>query len=113
MIKIIGIIIVSEIILAFVFSAIAQVFYKKIGLDFKSIFKGFMERLFLVIALVFDYPHALTFFSAIKLATRLKHTEASEEQENNFNNFYMLGNFASVTMAIVYVQMLKNPNFLN
>jgi hypothetical protein len=98
---------ISEIVLAFMFSVIAQVFYKKIGLDFKSIVKGLFERLFLVLALYFDYPHALTFFSAVKLGTRIKHSERSGEDENRFNDFYLFGNFLSVMVAIVYVQLLK------
>ncbi len=99
--------VVSEIVLAFLFSAIAQIFYKKIGLDFKSIVKGLFERAFLVLALYFDYPHALTFFSAIKLATRIKHSERTGEEENKFNDFYLFGNFLSVMVAIAYVQILK------
>jgi hypothetical protein len=98
---------IAEVLVAFVFAAIAQVFYKKLGLDFRSILKGVLERCFLVLALYYDYAQALTFFSAVKLATRLKHTEASTEQENNFNDFYLIGNFASVMLAIGYVQILK------
>lgn len=98
---------VSEIVLAFLFSAISQVFYKKVGLDFKSIVKGIFERIFLVVSLYFNYPHALTFFSAVKLATRLKHTEKSEEAQNKFNDFYLFGNFISVIVAIAYVEFLK------
>jgi hypothetical protein len=102
---------ISECVLAFAFSAIAQVFYKKIGLDFRSIFKGVFERIFLVLALFYDYPHALTFFSAVKIATRLKHTEATGEEENKFNDFYLFGNFLSVIVAILYVQILKGQLF--
>lgn len=98
---------VSEIVLAFLFSVISQLFYKKVGLDFKSIVKGMFERIFLVVYLYFDYPHALTFFSAVKLATRLKHTEKKEDDQNKFNDFYLFGNFISVIMAIVYVEFLK------
>jgi hypothetical protein len=101
------ILVASEIVLAFSFSAIAQLFYKKIGLDFRSIFKGVFERAFLVMALFYDYPHALTFFSAVKLGTRLKHSEKTEAEENKFNDFYLFGNFLSVFMAMVYVQILK------
>ena len=106
--NVILILLVSEIVLAFVFSAIAQIFYKKIGLDFRSIFKGLFERIFLVLALYLDYPHALTFFSAVKLATRLKHTESTEAEENKFNDFYLFGNFLSVIVAMIYVWILKN-----
>jgi uncharacterized membrane protein len=101
------ILLVLEIVLAFVFSVVSQVFYKKMGLDFKSILKGIFERAFLVVSLYYNYPHALTFFSAVKLATRLKHTEKEEEDQNRFNDFYLFGNFMSVIMAIIYVELLK------
>lgn len=101
------IILIAEIILAFAFSAISQIFYKKLGLDFKSISKGVFERLFLVVSLYYGYAHAITFFSAIKLATRLKHSEKNEADQNRFNDFYLFGNFASVIVAIIYVELLK------
>jgi hypothetical protein len=46
----IGILIVTEIVLAFIFASISQVFYQKLGLDFKSILKGIIERMFLFIS---------------------------------------------------------------
>ena|ERR1700761_9339670 len=101
------IVILTETILAFLFAIIAQVFYKKAGIDFKSIAKGIIERLFLVIALANDLTSALTFFSALKLATRLKHEEAKEDH-NKFNDYYLIGNLASVTVAILYVYLYKH-----
>jgi len=103
-----GILLIAEIILAFIFAVIAQVFYKKQGLDFRSIFKGLIERAFLVIALINDYPHALTLFSALKLATRLKHKDVNDATENDFNDFYLIGNLVSVTVAIGYVLLFKH-----
>lgn len=97
-----GIFIACEIIVAFCFALTAQVFYEKIGLDIKSIMKGVIERLFLLIALVNSYSHALTLFSALKLATRLKHTE-TQDGENKFNDYYLIGNFVSVAVAMGYV----------
>ena len=102
-----SIVFVAEIILAFSFAVIAQIFYQKIGFDFKSILKGFIERTFLLITLVNDYPHALTLFSALKLATRLKHKDADAETENKFNDFYLVGNMVSVIAAIGYVYAFK------
>lgn len=102
-----AILFVSEIVLAFSFAAISQVFYQKLGLDFKSILKGFIERVFLLIALLNDYPHALTLFSALKLATRLKHKDIDAETENRFNDFYLIGNMVSVATAIAYVALYK------
>jgi hypothetical protein len=63
-IKTITLLFVSEIILAFVFLVIAQLVYKKMGFDFRSIFKGIVERIFLFISFYNGFPHALTFFSA-------------------------------------------------
>lgn len=113
MIVVIGaaIIIVCEIILAFIFSVTAQIFYKKIGLDFRSIIKGFIERVFLMIFLYNDYAAALTLYSALKLGTRLKHEE-SEARENKFNDYYLIGNLVSVTVALMYVYMYKNIHLL-
>src|SRR6266567_636367 len=87
---------ISEALIALFFAVTAQLFYKKIGFDFKSIIKGVIERLFLLISLVNNYPHALTFFSALKLATRLKHNE-TPQTENKFNDYYLIGNLISVT----------------
>lgn len=101
-----GILIVCEIVIAFCFALTAQLFYKKIGLDIKSIVKGIIERLFLLISLVNNYPHALTFFSALKLATRLKHKESPGE-ENRFNDYYLIGNFVSVAVAMGYVSLYQ------
>jgi len=104
--KIVVVIFLFEIILAFLFSVISQLFYKKLGFDFRSIFKGLIERMFLVISLYSNYPHALTFFSAIKLATRLKHSEP-EEMVDKFNDFYLIGNVISVSVAMGYVFLIK------
>jgi hypothetical protein len=99
-----GIFLVTEIVLAFAFALVAQIYYRKIGLDFRSIFKGSLERPFLVVALFNDYPHALTFFSALKLATRLKRTDVDE---NHFNDYYLIGNLVSVAVGIFYVYLLR------
>lgn len=76
-------IIISELVLAFLFSLIAQQYYKKSEIDMKSISKGFIERLFLTIFMFNGIPHALTFFSALKLATRLKHDDKIGETESS------------------------------
>lgn len=103
---------VSEVILAFIFSAIAQLYYKEIankgkGIDFKSVLKGIFERVFLAVSLINNLPHALTFFSALKLATRLKHDEPDKEH-NKFNDYYLVGNLASVLVAIIYSWLYLN-----
>jgi ABC-type xylose transport system permease subunit len=102
-----GIVLISEIVLGFLFSIIAQVFYKKTSIDFKSLFKGFIERMFLMIFLFHDIAPALTFFSALKIATRLKHEEPAG-QADKFNDYYLIGNLVSVTVSLFYVYLLNS-----
>jgi nitrogen fixation-related uncharacterized protein len=97
-----AIMMICEIILAFLFALIAQQFYKKSEIDLKSILKGFIERLFLTLFLFNGIPHALTFFSALKLATRLKHNEANGDV-GHYNDYYLLGNLVSVSVMLFYV----------
>jgi hypothetical protein len=128
-----GIFLVSEIILAFVFAIIASIIYRKETINLRTIYaetissrkrgqgekgsdkkmgfhpviKGIVERSFLLIALVNDYPHALTLFSALKLGTRLKHKDSSGAAEDDFNDFYLVGNLISVSVAIGYTTFFK------
>ena len=99
--------IIVEVFIAFIFAVIAQIFYHRIGLNFKAIFKGMAERLFLFIMLVNGYSQALTFFSALKLATRLKHEEPAKDLDG-FNDYYLLGNLISVAVAIGYVYVYQH-----
>lgn len=96
--------IVCECILALLFALIAQQFYGRSGvIDIKSILKGFFERLFLTLFLFNGVQSALTFFSALKLATRLKHTETNTDESSKYNDYYLLGNLISVAVAFLYV----------
>lgn len=104
-------IVISELILAFLFSLIAQQYYKKSEIDMKSISRGFIERLFLTIFMFNGIPHALTFFSALKLATRLKHDDKNGETEK-FNSYYLIGNMVSVTVALFYVCMWNHAGYI-
>jgi len=99
--------VITEVLIAFVFAVIAQVFYKQMGFDFKAIFKGVAERIFLFVMLVNGYTQALTFFSALKLATRLKHEEPRADLDG-FNDYYLLGNLLSVIIAITYVYIYQH-----
>ena len=107
LVVVIIILIVCEIIVAFFFALAAQLLYKKASLDIKSIGKGVIERIFLLIALLNNYPHALTLFSALKLATRLKHHEPLND-ENRYNDYYLIGNLVSVAVAMGYVCLWQN-----
>ena len=100
---------ITEVIIAFVFAAIAQIFYHQIGLNFKAIFKGMAERLFLFFTLANGYMQAMTFFSALKLATRLKHEEPKADMDG-FNDYYLIGNLLSVLVALGYVYVYHHFN---
>lgn len=98
------ILVVSEVIVSFIFSGVAQFFYQKNGINSRSIIKGLFERGFLFVVLINGFPHALTLFGALKVATRLKRdSEGKKEEEESYNNFYLIGNFISVMVAIGYV----------
>ncbi|WAC13812.1 hypothetical protein [Dyadobacter pollutisoli] len=105
---VIAAVLTSEIVLGFLFSAIAQIFYQKTKIDFKSVAKGFIERMFLLLFLFNDLAPALTFFSALKLATRLKHDESTGSDSNKFNDYYLVGNLLSVSVALFYTYILNH-----
>lgn len=70
------------------------------GFSFRNVVKGWAERAFLVYALVAGYPQALTLFAALKIATRIK------DDASITNDFYLLGNLVSVSLAILYSTLL-------
>lgn len=81
---------------------------KNTRIDIRSLLKGFVERIFLVVSLLNNYPHALTLFGTLKLATRLKRDNDEEKiKESAFNDFYLFGNFVSIIVAIIYVFLYK------
>lgn len=78
-------------------------------IDVRSLAKGVVERIFLLVALINDYPHALTLFGTLKLATRLKRgNDENPSKESTFNDFYLFGNFISIIAAIFYVYLFKS-----
>ncbi|MGO4773178.1 hypothetical protein ACEN2I_16065 [Flavobacterium sp. W22_SRS_FK3] len=102
--KFIVLLIVSECLLGIFYYFITPKSIRKDKIiDYKSLLKGFVERMFLLISLIHDYPHALTLFGTLKLATRLKRdSEGDKAKESLYNDFYLFGNFISITVAILY-----------
>lgn len=66
---------------------------------FKSLFKGILERIFLVVGMLFGYPHVITAFGALKIGTRLHDAQNSKIS----NDYFLIGNFVSLLAAITYV----------
>lgn len=63
----------------------------------REIFKGVLERLFLVTGLLTGYPQVIIAFGALKIGTRFqRHNKVS-------NDYFLIGNFLSLLAAILYV----------
>jgi hypothetical protein len=60
-------------------------------------FKGILERLVIFIGLTNEYSSVLVMFGALKLGTRL-HDEGNQKIISN--NYFLIGNFVSVLIAI-------------
>ncbi|MEM6524435.1 MAG: hypothetical protein AAGF85_11290 [Bacteroidota bacterium] len=75
---------------------------RKNRIDFISIVKGLSERFFIAFTLTIGLPQALTFFAALKIATRIQNDHKVS------NDFYLLGNLLSVILGIVYSQLYSN-----
>lgn len=100
-----------EIFITFIFWVIAPKNKKNNLIDIKSILKGLLERAFLTYSLISGFPHSLTLFGALKLGTRLKSpdnekTEEGRKEEKDYNDYYLLGNFISVTLSMMYYKII-------
>lgn len=103
---------VIELILILFFRIITPKPIRKKGIDYMSISKGVIERAFLMFGFLNNLPHVITLFGALKLGTRLKHgdkeeSEAGLKTESLYNDYYLIGNFVSVFVSIVYFLMFK------
>ena len=67
-----------------------------------STFKGILERLTMLIGLLFEFPHILIAFGALKIGTRLR-----DDQNQISNNYFLVGNLISVLLAMVYAIIIK------
>lgn len=65
----------------------------------RSILKGVLERLFLIIGLVLGYPQVIIAFGALKIGTRFQRSSSVS------NDYFLIGNFISLLTAILYSQL--------
>lgn len=96
-----------EALVTAIFSIITPKGESKSAFDWKSVVKGLVERAFLTYSLISGFPHVLTLFGALKLGTRLKSadnekTPEGREKESRYNDYYLVGNFISVSLSIFY-----------
>lgn len=93
----------GEAISFFIFKTLNYFFYNK-KWEFKinrSVIKGDIERLFLFLSLVYNFPHALIAFGAIKIGTRIK------PDEKISNDYFFVGNIVSLLISIFYYAIWK------
>jgi hypothetical protein len=71
----------------------------------REIFKGILERLFLIVGMLFGYPQVIIAFGALKIGTRF--------QRNNkvSNDYFLIGNFISLLTAIVFVIIINSLKY--
>ncbi|RUA33088.1 MAG: hypothetical protein DSY77_10965 [Bacteroidetes bacterium] len=95
----IGLIILAELGSILFFWLLAK--YNKDKISFSSIMKGILERAFICFSLLVGYPHVLTLFAALKIATRIK------DDSKISNDYYFIGNLVSVSLAILYTLLIE------
>ncbi|UII19066.1 hypothetical protein [Fulvivirga ligni] len=98
------IIIGCEALATFIFWLLARINKKghvnnKINIG--SVVKGMLERAFVTFSMVNGITQSLTLFAALKIATRIK-----DEENKISNDYYLLGNLLSITLAIIYSQLI-------
>ena len=68
----------------------------------RSIFKGVLERLFLIIGLLAGYPQVIIAFGAIKIGTRF------QKDSKISNDYFIIGNFTSLLAVILFVSVISH-----
>jgi hypothetical protein len=86
----------GELFAIIVFRIIRNKFAAKGTPIWAAIGKGLLERFMLLLGLVMNLQSIITLFGAIKIGTRLK----DSNQDKITNDYFMIGNFCSVTIAL-------------
>jgi uncharacterized membrane protein len=102
--KIVAMLILGELLIHVLFFSLSKFFGKdkKDKINGISIFKGVLERTFILVSFYFNMTSALTLLGALKIATRIKDTE-----DKISNDFFLVGNLISVLFGIGYYIILK------
>lgn len=92
----------SYVIMEIIINGVFQIVSAKLKSDENrriSIFKGILERLFLVVGLILGYPHVIIAFGALKIGTRF------QKNSKISNDYFLIGNFISLLTAIMFSQL--------
>jgi hypothetical protein len=94
----------GEMLIHFILFLLSKFFGKtpKDKISLRSILKGILERVFIVVTLYHNMAQALTLLGALKIATRIKDTE-----DKVSNDFFLVGNLISVLFGIAYYVIFK------
>ncbi len=96
--------ILIEAVLTAIFAVVnLQLDHEKKPFRASSWLKGFIERAFLVFALLAGFENALILFAAIKLGTRLN----SDTESKISNDYFLIGNLISIAAAILHVKVIS------
>jgi hypothetical protein len=93
----------EEIIALLIFYIVRKIFRETPDPDQKprpvvlTVLKGMLERLFIYVGLILDYPQCLTVFAALKIGTRLEDAKSKHIS----NDYFLVGNLISVLLALV------------
>jgi len=94
-----------ELLMIFLFVLLAKLNKNKTpeqnNINALSILKGVLERGFVTFALMQNFPQVFTVFAALKIATRIK------DDTHISNDFYLIGNIISITLAIIYYKVIN------
>ncbi len=64
-----------------------------------SVFKGVLERIFVITGLMLGYPHVIIAFGALKIGTRFQGSSRIT------NDYFLIGNFISLLAALLFCQL--------
>lgn len=91
--------ITGEILATFLFKTIQLKLEGNINFKIdRPVLKGILERLFLFLALIYNFPQALIAFAAIKLGTRFL-----EDENKISNDYFFIGNMTSLLLVVLYI----------
>lgn len=103
--KILLLLLVGELVLHPIFHVVSILLgkQKRDKLTLRTIFKGLIERTFVVIVLCLEVASALTLLGALKIATRIK-----DDEDKVSNDFFLAGNLISILFGFLYFVILRN-----
>ncbi|MCC5933358.1 MAG: hypothetical protein LAT75_06895 [Candidatus Cyclonatronum sp.] len=67
-----------------------------------SIFKGVLERLFLITGILLGYPQVIIAFGALKIGTRFRNSEKGKVSDD----YFLIGNLVSLLAVMLFIWVL-------